>query len=44
MYSGKEFYGPEGGVFEFEVVSRPYLDTEPTNNHPCTWLIQPVVG
>jgi RecA/RadA recombinase len=41
----KNSYGPEGGVFEFEVVSRPYLDTENYKqpslymaNTTCSWL------
>lgn len=41
----KNSYGPEGGVFEFEVISRPYLDTDTTTqpslyfaNTTSAWL------
>jgi len=41
----KNSYGPEGGVFEFEVIGRPYLDTETYKqpalyfaNTTCSWL------
>ena len=41
----KNSYGPEGGFFEFEVIGRPYLDTETEKqpalymaNTTCSWL------
>jgi RecA/RadA recombinase len=41
----KNSYGPEGGVFEFEIISRPYLDTDTYTqpsvylaNTACAWL------
>ena len=41
----KNSYGPEGGMFEFEVISRPYMDTESYKqpslyfaNTTCAWL------